>query len=375
MLPLRLVACRLGVGLCLALVLSCSHKKEVTVVHQDSNTTNPWYSDNVFLWKTIFTEGEYGRLTHKLPREQAIMMQSLSRFDLTPLDLRRGNDAPRITYMSSHSSLFGIQAAFPKLEYLDLVDNNVTDEILQQLVESKVICLRLPCRTITNAGLERLLLRPGSLPNLRHLDLWVEGQGVSSELLATLRKRPVPLESLQLSGRGVTDIWITRLALVKGLLALGLRETSVTEAGLRQLPKLDDLKRLALIEQTELSENALQSLKHCRRIEELQLWGQNVNNECVQHICAFQLGLTNVVIGDSSVTADGIRHLSQMKELRTVVFASRDKDAVSELRNWGDGNTAIRQVFTTPDPYFGGWLTDSSIIWPQYRYLDPSLYP
>jgi Leucine-rich repeat (LRR) protein len=146
--------------------------------------------------------------------------------------------------------------AMTGIEVLDLADEPITDAGLAHLSGlSTIRSLRVSNTPVTDAGLAHLR----GLNRLE--DLSLEKTRINDAGLVHLKG--LPLEGLSLAATDVTDAGMAELSGIKSLVRLRLYRTKVTDAGLARLRGLPKLKSLDLRE-TQVSEAGIKALRRAR---------------------------------------------------------------------------------------------------------------
>lgn len=150
----------------------------------------------------------------------------------------------------------------------------------------------------TEAGDEDLV-HVGKLPHLRMLDLRdtrVSDAGVRR--LGGLNR----LKALILTGTAVSDQGLAPLKDMPQIMVLGLEETKITDEGLRYLQGLPNLVWLNL-SGTRVTDAGLRHLKECRRLEVLILEGCATSDEAVSEL---QRDSPSMLVYDGSIRRPGL---------------------------------------------------------------------
>ena len=340
-----------------------------------SRPQTEWYMGHRFLWRNFLTTDpgrpEYQPIFKRLPPKQLEAAAQLPNFDLVPLDLRNGNDNPRISYIYGVSGSLKSYAAFPELVHLDLYHRDDVD--LRQLSGSTIEILTLPQGGVTTSSLSDLLGAQGSLPNLRHLDIFVSAERITPPKVLEVLKPRATLHSLQLSGRDVSDDWMALLPQLDQLVALRLFRTSVTPNGLVFLPRMKNLSHLAIADGPELTPDSVQSIAACPNLRELQLSGKNVTDETISRLV--HLGIDRLAILDARITPASAKELGRLRKLKTLVINMKHPELLSALQDWRNADLKARELYANPDTNFGGWIRGLDVFWPYPREIDPLNIP
>lgn len=154
----------------------------------------------------------------------------------------------------------------------------------------------------------------------------------------------VAIDSLDLSGRHVTDDQLKHLAGLKTLGSLNLADNEISDAGLVHLAGLKEIRRLNL-ERTKITGASLGSIGCFPGLSSLDLRGTRVSDAGLVHLrgvkSLYELNLCDTAIGDPGVEAlggtgnlahlyldgtritdAGMKHLQKLKNLQVVSFAN-----------------------------------------------------
>ena len=127
--------------------------------------------------------------------------------------------------------------------------------------------------------------------------------------------------SVGLAGPEINDEHLLRLDPVrlKDVIALDLRDASITDDGLEFVIRLKQLQRLNLTG-TEVTDDGIQTLTALKQLRTLLVTSPSVTDDGLQTICSFnQLEELNLV--GASITDAGLKHLEQLKSLTSLAIA------------------------------------------------------
>jgi len=143
----------------------------------------------------------------------------------------------------------------------------------------------------------------------------IRDNGQEREILATAALPTTSFEvvCVDLNFKHVTDAGLVHLKDLKGLTALGLRETQVTDAGLVHLKELKGLTYLNL-DGTQVTEAGLVHLKELKGLATLELAVPRVTDAGLVYLIKELKGLTGLSLRQTQVTDAGLVHL--IKELK-----------------------------------------------------------
>ena len=255
----------------------------------------------------------------------------------------------------------GVLAGHPKLRRVNLSGTRVTSNGLRLLSNAKKE-LDVQADAVSIAGLDHLnefgvkvrlnadqqpvsvamsgvtvgdehLEAIGKLESLKVLDL--RETGITDDGLKSLNNL-TNLERLNLVGTPVSDEGLAALVPLSGLKTLLLSSTSVTDEGLEHVAKLTNLERLNLIGTTITDEG----LKHIARLEHLtslSLGGRGITDKGLETLAGLK-HLERLDLAGSRITNEGLKHVGKLVELEELnlvedptYLASNRDDAFSEI--------------------------------------------
>ncbi len=124
------------------------------------------------------------------------------------------------------------------------------------------------------------------------------------------------LRLLDLEGTRVTDAGLKELAQLKSLRGLDLANTAVTDAGLRDLAALKELQALNLGE-TKVTDAGLKNLAGLPGLKGLGLWGTRVTDGGLKELKALP-GIEALQLTDTRVTGAGLKELGGLRQLEVL---------------------------------------------------------
>jgi hypothetical protein len=160
---------------------------------------------------------------------------------------------------------------------------------------------------ITDADLRVL----SKLPELRDVSL---GKNIGDTGLAHLRDLR-KIERLHLARTRVTDVGLKYVSKWRSLRHLYLQETQVTDTGIKHLASLQKLTGLNLYG-TQVTDNGVASLKSLKKLGALSLGRTRVTDAGLELPPHWRDTLCVLDLQGTTVTDEGLRHLSTFRELR-----------------------------------------------------------
>ncbi len=188
---------------------------------------------------------------------------------------------------------------------------------------------------LTDSGLAQL----GRLKRLRHLGLYLCSRYTGAGL-SFLKDLP-QLESLLLYGQEITDQAAVNIAGAKNVRTLDLRDTAITDEGLRHLAGLTKVEILFLFPvSTDVKDGQIVRSTEPR-----------ISNAGLQYI-GQMTNLRGLMLSSARVTAHGLKHLAGLKHLETLDVSCTDVSdeglenlkGLVQLRYLGLGYTRITNV-------------------------------
>ncbi|MSR58181.1 MAG: hypothetical protein EXS05_10955 [Planctomycetaceae bacterium] len=158
-----------------------------------------------------------------------------------------------------------------------------------------------------------LLLR--NLPDVRFFsarDTNISDRGVSRLISCSTR-----WNSLWFDGsRRISDASLASLASCDALSVLTLNDTSVTDAGIVQIRKLNEIKSLRL-DRTRVTGACIKSLSHLPQLEYLTLCDVPIDDDDLAALVSFP-ALWKIALDDTLITDRGMESIANMPRLRSV---------------------------------------------------------
>ncbi|MCE9555435.1 MAG: hypothetical protein K8T91_18965 [Planctomycetes bacterium] len=160
-----------------------------------------------------------------------------------------------------------------------------------------------------------------SLNNIKNLKrlriLSVENVNLADSI-SELEAFPL-LQSLELSGAGITDSSLVHVNKLQTLLRLDLRSCPISDAGVVQLRGLKNLKHIGLAE-TDAGDGSIAMLaSNCPALTSLAV-GRQATDDGVISICRLER-LTDLALSNSRVTSTGVSKLQKLKTLHALSLA------------------------------------------------------
>ena len=109
----------------------------------------------------------------------------------------------------------------------------------------------------------------------------------------------------------VYDADIACLAKVHSLESLNIERTYISDAGLKAIASLPHLQGLGL---PSISDNGLRHLSNLKELQCLCLLSSKITNQGLQHLANLHK-MEILDLGDTPITSDGLKYLSSMKKL------------------------------------------------------------
>jgi len=240
-------------------------------------------------------------------------------------------------------------AKFPKVDDLLLDRCGITDECLKSLGQSKTIKrIRAPRTKLSDAGLAYLK----DTVQLELLDLSDCNQ-ISDEGLSHLKGKLKEFDifrtrvgndalaaisgAKEMSKMKLRDCAITTKGIVEhigkfpNLTALDLSETTIKDAALAEIGKLEKLEDLNLWH-TRVTDEGLRSLTSSK-LKRLNLDDTNIGDGAIEHLSKIE-GLEFLHIGKTAVTDEKIGELAKLKNLKDLILTNTtlSKKAVASLQ-------------------------------------------
>ena len=198
------------------------------------------------------------------------------------------------------------------LELLDLSGTDVTDAELEHLVPLTHLKELFLARTqVTDAGLAHLRDRPG----LYRLDL--KETQITDAGVDHLLTMP-DLSMLFLDHTRITDGGVARLKDLPNLRFLGLSGTRVTDAGMSYMREMKQLHSLSIV-RTGITPAGLDHLNNLADLNTIELGGPNVTDDSLQQVSRIQQ-LQHLWLYDARITDEGLLKLKSLIDLRFLLL-------------------------------------------------------
>jgi hypothetical protein len=164
--------------------------------------------------------------------------------------------------------------------------------------------------------------------SLAHLDAGEVTDAADADAVAAIEKlggsvREIAANSedrnveFHLGGRELTDDGLALVAALKNVVALNLKNTQITSAGLVHLKGLTKLRRLHL-EKTAVDDDGLVHLAGLTNLEYLNLYGTKISNKSLSQITSLKK-LRRLYVWQTDVTDEGVAQLAKaLPELKVV---------------------------------------------------------
>jgi internalin A len=225
-------------------------------------------------------------------------------------------------------------APFKKLASLDLSDTKVTDAGLKALAPLKnLTTLDLISTQVTDTSLR--VLREIGLLHALSLATGKDGsRPKSAEAVIGLYLKETKvtdaglkefvslknLSSLNLDGTQVTGTGLKALAPLKSLATLNLNNTGITDAGLKELATLKNLSSLDL-DATQVTGTGLKALAPLKNLATLNLNNTGVTDAGLKELAPLK-NLASLFLIGTKVTDAGLKELTPLKNLDTLYVDS-----------------------------------------------------
>ncbi len=223
----------------------------------------------------------------------------------------------------------------PYLAELQIDSSEITNAGLKQLVGTKLRRISVRSDKITDEGM-------GNIADIRTLNTVQCGRNwlITDLGYAHLKKLPL-LKSLDVQENRVTEKSASVIAQLKGLDNINLQNTTITDAGLKEvstLPKLTSigltecknispaslkylckipkLRKVDLDDNLFLKDEDLDFVRRCPALTELNLSGTGVSDAGMELIA--KSGISDLLIEHTIVTDRGLMILAKDKNLRTL---------------------------------------------------------
>lgn len=235
-------------------------------------------------------------------------------------------------------SILRLLGRFPRLKYLSIESDSIQDQDLRFLSgQSHLTELAIQGNQLRGEFVSRLAQH-------RNLELLtIYGAGLDDSLIPGLRRLPVSVETLRLSGPGITDEAMRSIGHLQKLVWLELADTSVTGAAFRDLQGLGQLSLLKLwdapvtdewlgelknishlynlgLDGTRITDAGLKVLLELPVLQSLTLSGTGIRGE------GFAQAQNNTIdwldLSDTQITDANLAHLRSLRKLQSLFINS-----------------------------------------------------
>ena len=134
--------------------------------------------------------------------------------------------------------------------------------------------------------------------------------------------------SFYLSSKPIGDAQLANINSISNIIWLNLAGTEITDASLKQIARLPQLKKLHL-ERTKIGDNGLKHLKGASQLTYLNLYGTQVTDAGLEHIQSLPK-LEKLYVWKSKVTDAGIAALQKSRPQLMIVGELKLKPIVAE---------------------------------------------
>jgi len=130
----------------------------------------------------------------------------------------------------------------------------------------------------------------------------------------------------------ITDTGLKEVAKLQQLKGLGLNDTKITDAGLVELAELQKLTGLDL-RRTKITDAGLVELAKLQQLEGLGLTGTKISDEGLKEVAKLQQ-LTTLGLDNTQITDAGLKELAEVHKLKYLVLIKTKvtKEGVAELK-------------------------------------------
>lgn len=205
------------------------------------------------------------------------------------------------------------------LKELRLYNTSTTTEGMRHITKLQSLEMLSPPKGLTNKGLSYV----AKLPSLKRL--YFRENKVTNAGLKRHLPEMTKLEELSLSGGGMNDAGLVRLADLPKLSFLSLRSGNFTDAGLVHVKKCSSLRILDLLH-LPITDVGLQHLSGHPKLENLQLFNTEVTDRGLVYLKSMP-SLKKLNIGKreqkDQITDKGMIHLAQIKSLEYLDLPNR----------------------------------------------------
>jgi hypothetical protein len=147
--------------------------------------------------------------------------------------------------------------------------------------------------------------------------------------------------NLRMSGKGVSDATVARIAGLRSLCALTLERTAITDASLSAIGQLSQLAYVNL-SSTRVSGESIEQLSGLCSLREVVLDGTSLNAAGVRVLSSLAL-IEAVSLNDTPITDNEVRQIATMASLRFVSFVGT-KTTEDSIRSLSGNSTLLTAV-------------------------------
>lgn len=159
---------------------------------------------------------------------------------------------------------------------------------------------------------------------------------------------------LDLTSSWATDADLARVGRLPHLKKLDLSETKVTDAGLRHLRGLKNVRDVSLYYAEYFTDDGLANLKGWTELERLNLRGSRVTSKAMEHIAHLK-NLRELDLGFTEINDEGFEHLLGLEKL--------EKLSIGGNRLTGQCLLVLKQMAALRDLDVGGIQRVDSGLW------------
>ena len=199
-------------------------------------------------------------------------------------------------------------ATFPSLKQVDLAGTSAATADLQALDKARPDLL-IQANAVAVAGLEDLVefgVRCQLNEQHQVTSVALSGPEINDEHLQRLDPaRLKAVIALDLRDASITDDGLEQIVRLAGLKRLNLAGTAVTDDGIQTISRLAGLKTL-LVSSPEVTDDGLETIAGLSQLEELNLVGTSVTDQGLKHLAKLK-SLTSLAISGAGVTDSGLK--------------------------------------------------------------------
>jgi hypothetical protein len=223
-----------------------------------------------------------------------------------PVEIMYDPERPSEAEIHSEGGLFAVFSYSLLMLIFSIVISSVSGAL--KPVYARVSRMRNPNRVLVHEWLTSLGVNKTfeELSNKHYCDIKLEGQTFNNEDLAKL-KAIRNLTLLNLSKSSISDAGLVHIGKLDTLLSLNLKKTAITDDGLVHLGSLKKLEDLDL-SKTNINGRGLSHLKKLSKLKDLELQNTNVDDNCIDDLAAIKT-LEDVHLYNTNVTEQGARKL------------------------------------------------------------------